>query len=82
MVDVNAIKRFANVNKLSITEISKKVGISEAEVHSIVYGEEEDVEDEVAEVDAEVVEEETVEEEPKEESVEEEKPKKNKSSKK
>ena len=36
MVDTNAIKRFYNVNKLSIAEISKKVGLTEDEVLKIV----------------------------------------------
>lgn len=55
MVDENAVKRFFNVNKLSVTDISKKVGIPEDHVSAILAGEEyvpEEVE-EVA-VDADV----------------------------
>lgn len=40
MVDENAVKRFFNVNKLSVTDISKKVGVPEAHVSAILAGEE------------------------------------------
>lgn len=54
MVDENAVKRFFNVNKLSVTDISKKVGVPEAHVQAVLDGKEyvpEEVEEVVVDAD-------------------------------
>ena len=53
MIDVKTVKRFYHVNKLSVTEIAKKVGVSEKEIEVVIFKEEvpqeEEKEEEVVE---------------------------------
>lgn len=81
MVDKDTIKRFFNVNKLSITEISKKTGITPEEVEKIVLSKPKATKKATLAED-EVIAEEEVAETPEEEEVEEKPVKKEKHSKK
>lgn len=50
MIDVNAIKRFYNVNKMSVKDISKKIGVSEEEIHEVIFPKVDEVSDETDEL--------------------------------